>query len=334
MIYLLKNKIKNILKNIPILFYINEIFFRIFYGEIYYKKVCKRYSKDTVFYLIPCYGTGDIFIITEFLQNCDKVKDNMVLLTISNKTKYIAEINNFNKDIQVISERIMRGLLCMVRFYGEVNFSNIKIMHFDPYHMYTTIAKNMAGYKSTTFYQFYDFCVFNKIGYKKLPLSNKQSIDNTFEYYNFPAKKMVLIFPKASTIECIDNKFWEILAQKLIESGMTVCTNIVDNETPIKNTVGVSIPYSSLLEFANKSGIIIGLRSGIFDIIAQTDSYKYIIYPQESEKRFGVGSFFDFFNFSNCHSKKNVYEYCFDRKHSTEIIEKIYQDIMNIHFNL
>lgn len=312
----------------------HEILFRIFYGEIYYKKVCKRYAKDAVFYVMPCYGTGDIFIVTDFLQNCDNVKNNAVLLTISNKTKYIAEINKFNKNIQIISERIMRGLMCMIRFYGEVNFPNIRIMHFDPYHMYTAIAKNMAGYKSTTFYQLYDFCVFNKIGEKKLTLNSKPSKPDSYKRYCFLKEKSILFFPKASTIQPIDDEFWEKLAQRLIDNGMTVCTNIVDNEVPIKNTIGVYIPYSDLMNVANNSGIVVGIRSGIFDIIAQLDSHKFIIYPIEGEKRFGVGGFFDFFNFSNCQFSKNIYEYRVDKRNSDQIIDNIFQDIMKIHLSL
>ena len=150
-----------------------------------------------------------------------------------------------------------------------------------------------------------------------------ENADTIFEQYDLREGKTVLLSPYANTAADIPMSAWEELATDLKAHGYDVCTNVSsESELPVTGTKGVFIPYAKLLDFLNKAGGFIGLRSGLCDIISTTTAKKVILYPPGIT--FFYSSYYDYFSLERMGlAEKDLLEIEFEEECMDKNIEKI-----------
>ena len=101
----------------------------------------------------------------------------------------------------------------------------------------------------------------------------------------------VLLMPGALSIEVnsVPLRFWVALSKKLQDVGLTVYTNYngKEGELLIEGTIPLSTSFMELIELGRYFRGFIGLRSGICDLIAETDA-KLVCYYPESNPETGI----------------------------------------------
>lgn len=94
---------------------------------------------------------------------------------------------------------------------------------------------------------------------------------------------MILIAPYSATSGNVPNNILIRIVNELRRKGYYLCTNVAPEERALHGTKGLFIPYSQIIDFVNKAGFFIGVRSGLCDIISSTTS-KMIIFYKERDR--------------------------------------------------
>lgn len=267
-------------------------------GKKVYNKIQDTY-KNAFIFLCPYAGTGDIYLIGLYLKqymSCNGIDNYIVTIPGIGccKVAKLFGIKCFN-----LSTEETEDLLSYVRLVGYQK-SRTYVLN-DCF--FQVMVKRLRGYKNVDFHTMFQKCVFrlnDKV--EKIQIIQENS-DEIFDKYNLYKGKTILLSPYANTIHTMSEDFWCILANKLKKKGYCVCTNVNgENEKPIKGTIGIFIPYVQIIDFLNKSGGFIGMRSGLCDIVSSTTAKMAVLYPYGNI--FGTCSTFDYFSLEKMKLKK------------------------------
>jgi hypothetical protein len=113
-----------------------------------------------------------------------------------------------------------------------------------------------------------------------------------FEELNLPAGRTILVAPLANSYpHKIQRFWWEKAVAALKNKGFTVVNNIGANshfsseDTKVKvghidGATPVDIPIDMAIPFAELCGYFLGIRSGLCDLLAYSNTRKLIVYPE------------------------------------------------------
>ena len=107
----------------------------------------------------------------------------------------------------------------------------------------------------------------------------------------FQKGKTVLLSPYSRAIDIQEKQLFSLLAKKLNELGFSVFTNLSDrNHCPISGTKALFCTLDQVIHFVRSGGYVIGVRSGLLDLLAYTKCKMVAIYPYnlESQKFFDL----------------------------------------------
>ena len=305
---------------------------KIRYGYVVYKRILDKYGKDTQIYIEHYPGTGDIYITCALLESYrQKCGDNRpyVVTIIGEGSAKIVRLLGIDH-VELLSQDESDLLITFYRFVGNV-IPNITILHYAPIAMHTRITDSLAGYNELDFMSMYLATVFPGVTWEDAvhfpDVAGDGEIREYFDEKGLVPGKTVVLFPFANTIEHLPWHLWEELARRLRERGFSVCTNVEPGGPVVPGTSGIFVPYHHLREFVNQAGFVVGLRSGIFDIIADTECTKFVLYPTPNVYKFGVGTIFDYFSLLKMGLCGNVIEYEFERIYAREAFAVLYGDI-------
>ena len=91
--------------------------------------------------------------------------------------------------------------------------------------------------------------------------------------YLLDKKRTIILAPYANTYANLEEAFWEKLASELISKGYVLYTNVSNPcEKVIAGTVPMTTTFQELVYLAEKVNCFIGMRSGIFDLLAFTNA--------------------------------------------------------------
>lgn len=313
-------------------------FIRMRRGYRVYRSILKTCGDDVQIYVEHYPGTGDIYITCALLEKLiakNKIVGPYVITIIGKGSVKIANLLDVQKTV-LLTQRQSDDLLMFYRFMGPEHIKNITVLHYSPIMFHTSILDQMASYNGLDFMTMYLATVFPGETWeeaKKFPVcTNPERVSEYFDERGLIPEKTVVLFPYANTIEPININIWEKLAQNLREDGFMVCTNVEPGGVSIPGTESIFVPYADLVPFVEQCGCIVGLRSGIFDIIADAKCCKVVLYPTPNFFKFGVGTIFDYFSLINMGIAKRTYEFEFERVNERYTFVKIYRlvhDVMN-----
>lgn len=294
-------------------------------GREIYIQLRENGAQGTIF-LCPYPGTGDIYLIGLYLNQYMKENriDRYALVVCSNACKKVAEL--FGIHTILIAETEVHAVISYARVIGMQKLS-VQVLN-DSFGEQNAIAK-LRGYKNINFKTMYTDCIMHLKDKTVHPPCVKEDAEIFFEQYHFQKGKTVLLSPYANTVNGLPDTFWEMIVNILQADGYDVCTNIAsDDEMPVKGTEGIFIPYQMIIDFLNKAGYFIGIRSGLCDIISTTVAQIFVLYPKKMP--FGSGTLYDYFSLKKMNLReKRLIELEYELGKEEEILDDITGEIIN-----
>lgn len=254
-------------------------------AEKIYCQLRESYTKEKLL-LSPWKASGDIYVVGLYLddyvmKNCP---DGHKLIVTSPMAKKIALLLGY--EAELITEDEMDTMLEFIRYEGfeETNSINTNFN----YH------NKMMPQRVTELHRILDFntghqrmAFLSDVKRTRGKLEQKNS-DFVFGQYNLEKRKTILIAPYSNTLGNIPEEYGVKLVEDLKKKGYSVCTNIAGDEKPIEGTIGVFLPYDIVLDFVNKCTGVIGIRSGVFDVISSSHVKMAVFYPKSHFNMFSL----------------------------------------------
>lgn len=306
----------------------------ILHGKQVYTRLTRKYGEQFRIYVEHYPGTGDIYITCALLKKYHITHhpgENYIVTLIGNNSKKIATLLRIEL-VEVLTQQESDDMIRYLSFMGS-NISNATILHYAPSVLYARILDELACYNGLDFMTMYMNTVFKGMDWKQdsvsfyKPDGTAEVAQEYLDSRNLRPGRTVILFPYANTVEHLPADLWEELARHLREIGFSVCTNVQPDGEAIPGTVPVFVPYDVLTDFAELAGNVVGLRSGVFDILAETDCEKYILYPTPNYFKFGVGTIMDYFSLANMGIGIKIHEYEFERIYTKEGLKMVFFDI-------
>ncbi|WP_026509905.1 glycosyltransferase family 2 protein [Butyrivibrio sp. LC3010] len=295
-------KYKNAISSTP-----EEIFSA---GEKVFIDLRNKFPNELIMSL-PYSGTGDAYLAGMYMEEMVKEHniDKFVITVTSNSCKKVLKL--FGLDSYILNMDNSRKLLNYARIVGFKN-ANYIVLNDCIDHEDVLQVRGCRDIDLHTMFQRFVFRTSKKITVPKI--SNNNS-DEIFVKYGLRKGRTVLLSPYATSVASITDNTWYRIVKCLKNKGFDVCTNIgSDKEEAIPGTVGVFLPYDIVIDFVNKAGFFIGLRSGLCDIVSTSSAWKFIFYPTWKREVGDIGNHpYRYYSLRRMEfSKKNLIELQFD----------------------
>lgn len=305
-------------ESIPVLAYHTV---RMFRGLFCHRRLVSKYSDQHVLFLAPYTGTGDIYLVGLFFHEYVKRNhiSNYIFVVVSGACRQVANMFDI-KNIEIISQLEVDDIINCDRVLRTK--WPILVLNDSWVAEYTNSLQWIRGYNDLSFDKMFRYFVFDfddHISYQ-LPTPRDCSIEvkALFEKYDLKETRTVVLSPYSNTLFELPDEVWHEIVKYCKEQGYTVCTNCAGaGEQAVEGTVGVFFPIGQAIEFMNKAGFFIGVRSGLCDIISSSHCKKIILYEKD-------GFFY----------KSSSYEYFSLRKMEfcSDVIELEYRSDLKIEF--
>ena len=287
-------------------------------GRRIYGKLREKFPQEHIF-ICPYPGTGDVYLTGLYLK---KVMQNRgiqkyVLAVVSGNCEKVADM--FQLNTVYLKTSLAMCLLSYARLMGSEN-SDITILNDG---LEQTMMPRLRGYHGIDFHTMFQKAVFGLNERITVPQFKKDNADSLFKEYGLKMGKTVLISPYANTVYDISKEVWEEVAKELKDLGYDVCTNVSSpKEKPINGTQGIFIPYLQIVDFLNKAGGYIALRSGLCDIVSSSTAKMIIFYPEG--KTLLNSSAYDYFSLHRMgFGNENIIELEFKKCEERTLLDKV-----------
>lgn len=280
----------------------------IFKGVKTYKSLKNNSSQDLVF--LHYSANGDAFIIglylRDYFQKNNLKEENTTIVVVRNSLKNVLELFGFS-NFKVITDQQSKELRDLLNFF-DCRLLNVHYMHYWGLE-YQRVIK-LCNHNDISFLELVVHAVFGK---ENLHIQLPQFIDinsdeckKIIQEYELVNDKTVLLAPYANTyINELEPEWWNNLVLELNKKGYQVFTNAGANEEAISGTSKIFIPFNCLAPICEYCGSVIGMRSGLFDVLAFSTCRKIIIYQdimsQSEVTRFSLENMYE--------GVSNLYEY-------------------------
>ena len=265
--------------------FVEFIFEEINKGKMVYSDLRNDYPSEK-FLLSPWSASGDIYVAGLYLT--DYIKEHCpngyIVLVTSKSAEKISLLLGYKT--VMLSPEDMNSLMVYVRYVGfdECNSLNTNVNY--PNRLSSQRFNEM--YRAVDFNTAHQRMAFSS-SIKKTYLKLKQrNADDVFKEHNLIKNKTILISPYSATLGNIPAGYADKIVSSLQEKGYRICTNVAGDEKPIEGTVGLFLPYDIVLDFVNKSAGIIGMRSGLIDVVSSTVSKMVVIHQKTHYRYFGL----------------------------------------------
>lgn len=105
--------------------------------------------------------------------------------------------------------------------------------------------------------------------YLKKPRISSEKIYEKYREYIVPGKT-VLIVPESRSVHSFPIWFWIFAAYIFETMGLSVVFNALPEKGKIYNGKCLLVPVSDIINFANECGFVMGVRTGLFDILSNS----------------------------------------------------------------
>lgn len=280
-------------------------------GENVYNSIIYKYKYIERIFLFPAKFLGDVYIAGLFLKEYMKKQNINKYLVIVDGRACLKSVKICGlKNVLSIDTNEMMALM---RYSIFTQNKNIEIIHHRNPH--TNSLGNIGNYKNINFCDLFKYGIYNldeevkpclQVNENKRKVFSKDVI-KLFKKNNLIIGKTAILCPYAKTAARLEKDFWLEIVNKLKEKGYTICTNSSGEEEPaIEGTIGLFFPLDNAIEIVEAAGMVIGLRSGFFDVISSANADIYILYP---DRVYGEKTFFDFFSIKNMGLSDKIKEY-------------------------
>lgn len=292
-------------------------------GKALYDAIRQDYPDDRI-YMCTYEGTGDIYLIGMYLKDRmmhDCVK-SCVLVVASNASRKLLELFSLQEEVRkiyVLNGRVeCNKLLYYVRGIGYED-ANASVLNND---YGVLVLKYLSGIHGIDFNTLFQKIIFFSDRRRVLAALIQQPSESIFRDNKLRMGRTVLLSPYANTTHGITDEAWKKLAKDLTEEGYDVCTNVSGrDEEAIEGTKAVFIPYSMLVDFLDRAGGFVGLRSGLCDIVSGSKAKRIILYPEKS--MFQTSTYYNYFSLEKMFDIKDNLTELVIGDNETDISERV-----------
>jgi hypothetical protein len=263
-------------------------------GWMHYRKLTRGRRESTVF-VMPYPGTGDIYLVELFLQSFVEQQGirDYILAVGSKRCAQVARMMGETR-VTVTDEKTLHQVIAYSRFARTAGGSVVVLNEGwapEP-------TEWLRGYNGLNFEEMFRHIVFEFEGKvaPQVPVAsatNPAVLDIFAEQGLIPGRTVVLSPYTNTLFDIPDESFWERLAARCVERGLTVCTNCGPKEEPIAGTKAARFPLSLAGDFIETAGYFAGVRSGFCDIVSGTSSRQVVLYDEDG--RFYKASAYEYF---------------------------------------
>lgn len=274
-------------------------------------------ENNTKFIICPA-NMGDTSVIASFVQKYKEINNAEVILVIMQQHKDVFELYPQLFTVKFSNEQML-ALKTFIIYYDKYNENNIIYGHFPP------TDNSLLDIEVNNELSFID-------NYKLilgLPLDTKPDLGS---FANIPEERKseieklyensVILFPFAKTYKELNVSFWDKLVKDLNSNEVSnIFTNSLDYV--VSGTLKCDLKVTELCYAANIAKLCIGIRSGIFDIIAcaSPQSSNIVIYPELKYLSVQKGDWF--FDLKNANPDLKVESLACSNKNEDELIAQI-----------
>lgn len=253
-----------------------------------YRGLQKRYGKDVKVFLANC-PLGDYYLLgLYFHQYCKENKvNNYVVVGESKGIEKLSPMLHI-QPVQAITTEESNALIRSWIFLGA-GVVNIK-----PLTLWQGAFRfNPCQSRQTDRFSFME--TFTKMIYGlKIPVPeypdlfiDSDKVETFFEENGLEDQKTVLISPFSYSLQTLPVQFWVGLAAALKENGYMVAVNVGEERERnfIPDTVELNMDFLNTMGVMERAGMVIGMRSGFFDITARARCRRIVLYPPPAKGR-------------------------------------------------
>lgn len=219
--------------------------------------------------------SGEVFLFSclwkQFRQKYQIRKDCVFVVDSNWKKRLVKYLFRSDRCVNIQLKLFVHDSLCY-RHGATVMFNVFPITHYlrqdeknlrEGYHYFDAICSTLGLHK-------------NKVCVPPAKFSVREKIKK-FCNREFPGKKIVLVCPDANTCGALEKRQWLDLCTRVRERGFSVFVNSSD-ATFQPYTCNCFFTHEELLELARHSVAVIGLRSGLTEMLAAVGIPSFIVY--------------------------------------------------------
>lgn len=299
-----------------------------------FKQYCtyvKKYGIKTKVIMCPG-GMGDVYVCCRNClpslasENDEYIPVFVVLREASVEISKMFGIEN----IELLPYKERKKLLNMAMF-DSFSLAHLDVISPMMLALHYQIFTSMEGIHGNTEMDHFRYSSEKYWKYNVYPIFNEF---NRLDYPCISKGKTVLLIPYSVSMEEIDIHFWEKMATRIQDKGFKVITNVKgENESAINGTEAVKIPLNILVPFVEECGNVIGVRSGILDVMEMADAKMIILYPKvkNGPRAYGRTSYdsWESFSWNKWFKKNSALEMSYYDEFQDFIIEKTMEYLGN-----
>ena len=303
-------------------------------GLALYNSIKEEYGQDVHICFCPHTGTGDIYMIGQYFDSFLKYEhiEKYIFLFRGIAEKKVGALFGIN-NAKLVNLDDVNALSTLLAFIGEENL-DLHLLHHFPFTPQTEVTGWFEGYKGITFEDMFiniSLKLKGKNVCKTAPVfsNDLEKIERIFEENKLKKGKTVFLIPHTSSVVDLPTLFWEKLANFFLNLGYSVVSNASKPEEAVRGTIPLFLDYEDVVPFVNNCFCVIGIRSGLCDIISSATCHKVILAPYSWQVAWtGVpGKTLTYFGLKNNHlSDKKIY----DLEFREENLYKLDLDIENL----
>lgn len=291
--------------------------------DIEVKKLCqgeevyKRLKQEEPLFVFPFPSIGDAFLVGVYIKEFESARSQDMKFVTGSKGAYKIMQMFGVKKVARVSQQELEALYKYVSYNG-ITDDNVIVCN------WMFIFEVMARYKKIVFSKFCakyifrleDNCQMNFPSIWDKNLKNSELINK-----GLIRGRSIILSPYATSMEELPSQFWEVLARKLSKMNYCVFTNIAGRQRPVKQTIGLEIPLEQAGNYLEFAGYFIGLRSGLCDIVGQSQCKKIVIFrDREIDSH---SSLIMYYSLNSEHISEDVIQILYDDNCFFENIDRV-----------
>lgn len=228
-------------------------------------------------YLIFCpfNALGDIYFCMSYLRAFMETRKlgSCVVCVVGNACRKVAELFDYdNCRVEVFSQKVIDSMVQAALYYRD---ENAFIVHQD--RPYVINLHKALKIKCIPLEQIYRCGIFG-LSDDAVPVEPTRwcEYDGTVDV---PKEKAVVLSPYAKSVTSMPDELWEKVADKYLDEGYQVYTNVVGDEKPISGTIAISPDIAEMKSVVERAGTFIGIRSGMCDVLRTAKCRKIALFP-------------------------------------------------------
>ncbi|MBR4507904.1 MAG: hypothetical protein IKP23_00285 [Elusimicrobiaceae bacterium] len=295
----------------------------------FYKKYKSKIPADTDYLCFLSTGIGEFSLFLSLCLN-NFMKQNHIKhpLFITKNKYHIALLNIFCPSLKII-------LVLDFPFQrvNEFKINNIRAKYFFPLPYFQQVEKDIHNKRIHFGESLLNFFELNNkkfdVNLPKILSKWQYTTEEKLKPFSLNNKDFVFISPQANSCQRINIKFWNTLVEKLHNKGLKIIFNSSDFSVP-PGCLTADFSLKEAFVIAQKAKAIIGVRSGLLDLLSMSETPIHAIYtafkdrkdfPPMSKEYVRIG--FDLEKLPKEIRKSKIYSYFYSENLIEEILNNL-----------